>query len=568
MMKKIIYSSLLLILLSSLSFSQVAGTSSLNFLSGKWAISGEGGFTYTRSDFKTSSTDVYTRIMGEYFIPTTSPRIFGIRAYGSFGYLGGKGGVVGYVDPVTRLPINEFKTTVMHLGGGMLLAWVISNSAFPYVYTGASYLYFDPRNKSGSRLPNNSVKKYSRHEYSIQGELGTRFITGKNTSLNFSGSLNYVSIDKLDDFRASRDNDIYFSFMVGFSYYWGGKNDADQDGVVDEEDACPETPEGVRVDQFGCPLDSDRDGVPDYLDGCPGTRSNIVVDEDGCPQDSDEDGIADYQDQCLNTPPNIPVDSHGCPLDTDGDGVPDYKDNCLKTPEGVEVDKFGCPLESQEKKLPEITQMILSGDVNFEMGKSSLLPYARTMLDKLIIVLKKYPETRWSLVGYTDNLGSYQSNKRLSLERAWSVADYLISNGIESSRLEVSGMGSDFPLVSNSTSSGRALNRRVEIEMIVGETKESKYSTTTYTGEYNASIERNVGNMIFTDGKQYCIQLSSWRSYEVALREVDRLLAKGENAFITEVSNKGGLVGTWYRVRVGFFKFLQEARDTRARLVK
>lgn len=59
--------------------------------------------------------------------------------------------------------------------------------------------------------------------------------------------------------------------------------DSDGDGVVDSEDACPNTPAGVEVDSRGCPLDSDGDGVPDYLDRCPNTPQGTEVDEHGCP---------------------------------------------------------------------------------------------------------------------------------------------------------------------------------------------------------------------------------------------------------------------------------------------
>jgi OOP family OmpA-OmpF porin len=58
--------------------------------------------------------------------------------------------------------------------------------------------------------------------------------------------------------------------------------DSDGDGVPDNKDKCPNTPKGVKVDVFGCPLDSDRDGVPDYLDQCPNTPLGATVDARGC----------------------------------------------------------------------------------------------------------------------------------------------------------------------------------------------------------------------------------------------------------------------------------------------
>lgn len=58
--------------------------------------------------------------------------------------------------------------------------------------------------------------------------------------------------------------------------------DSDGDGVPDKKDKCPNTPRGVSVDVFGCPLDADRDGVADYLDQCPNTPMGATVDARGC----------------------------------------------------------------------------------------------------------------------------------------------------------------------------------------------------------------------------------------------------------------------------------------------
>lgn len=58
--------------------------------------------------------------------------------------------------------------------------------------------------------------------------------------------------------------------------------DSDKDGVFDNKDKCPDTPQGVKVDATGCPLDGDKDGVPDYLDKCLETPAGMPVDKDGC----------------------------------------------------------------------------------------------------------------------------------------------------------------------------------------------------------------------------------------------------------------------------------------------
>ncbi len=237
--------------------------------------------------------------------------------------------------------------------------------------------------------------------------------------------------------------------------------DSDGDGVADEEDACPDTPKGVKVDDRGCPLDTDGDGVPDYLDRCPDTPKGVRVDKDGCPLDSDGDGVPDYLDRCPDTPKGAPVDKDGCPLDSDGDGVPDYLDKCPDTPKGVPVDDAGCP--------PELITVHDDGtwevktQVFFDLNKAVIRDEAKPALDQLAEAMKSPRYAGWSVEvqGHCDKSGPRTFNERLSQKRADAVREYLVARGVAADRLVAKGYAWDRPRYPNDREH-RALNRRVE----------------------------------------------------------------------------------------------------------
>lgn len=116
-------------------------------------------------------------------------------------------------------------------------------------------------------------------------------------------------------------------------------------------------------------------------------------------------------------------------------------------------------------------QVILdeNSDVRFEYNKASLTPTAETNLNKVIEIFKKYPHTDILVVGHTDSIGSQDYNQPLSLRRAQSVADYLMTQGIAGNRLTTDGMGKLEPRYSNETAEGRAGNRRVEFAITANE---------------------------------------------------------------------------------------------------
>ncbi len=552
------------IVLSIQSFPQNSYSNKNHPLSGTVGVSLEGGATYTFSDFKKDGMHIYGRVLLEYIFPASRVGAIGLRGYGGGGFLAGSGGGIG-----SRPELEEFKTEMFIFGAGLEYLFTFSKFFVPYIYGGAALLYFNPKDNNGNRLTRNASNSYARTELAINGEMGMRFLVSQNISLNIGANINSVQSDNLDDVAAGTDNDLFLAGFGGITFYFGGARDSDWDGINDNEDACPKTPFGVAVDQFGCAVDSDKDGVPDHLDRCHNTPSNIEVDEYGCPIDTDMDGVPDFLDLCKDTPPNISVDKEGCPLDSDKDGVPDYADDCEDTPAGTEVDEWGCPVSEE---LPKVTTFVLTGSVNFEFAKSDLLPQAKTELDKIIKIMIEYPETSWLIAGHTDNIGSYSYNKQLSHARASSVANYLMYNGIERNRLVVIGVGPDDPTADNSTESGRALNRRVTLELTEKETeKETKTETKTTTSfapsNYNTFIERNVGQMIFTDGNLFCFQIAAFRTREKAENEAIRFLDASENVFIVE-SYLSELESAWYRVRIGFFKTINEAREQRKRFVR
>ena len=85
------------------------------------------------------------------------------------------------------------------------------------------------------------------------------------------------------------------------------------------------------------------------------------------------------------------------------------------------------------------------------------------MLDPLATSLQGDPSAQITIIGHTDSTGSDALNNRLSIERADSVRDYIVTRGVAAGRVATAGRGDREPIADNSTDAGRAKNRRVEI---------------------------------------------------------------------------------------------------------
>ena len=105
----------------------------------------------------------------------------------------------------------------------------------------------------------------------------------------------------------------------------------------------------------------------------------------------------------------------------------------------------------------------IPSDVSFATNSATISPQFKTILRDLATTLKNNPSTSITVIGYTDNTGSDAINQPLSRERAMSVRNYLVSQGVAADRFTVEGKGSSDPIASNLTAAGRAENRRVEI---------------------------------------------------------------------------------------------------------
>lgn len=118
----------------------------------------------------------------------------------------------------------------------------------------------------------------------------------------------------------------------------------------------------------------------------------------------------------------------------------------------------------------------LNNKILFGFDQSELSDVAKTNLDKLVVILEKYPDTNIEIQGHTDSKGSVSYNQRLSERRALAVASYLAGYGIHpsrvviaSSRLTTIGFGEKLPKYTNETADGQSKNRRVEFLVTANE---------------------------------------------------------------------------------------------------
>jgi outer membrane protein OmpA-like peptidoglycan-associated protein len=133
----------------------------------------------------------------------------------------------------------------------------------------------------------------------------------------------------------------------------------------------------------------------------------------------------------------------------------------MSSAEVGEVDTVDFKLE----KVRVGTKVVLDY-IYFETSKATLKPDSYEQLDQVIQFLENNSTVRLEISGHTDNVGSLSVNMKLSEARAKAVVDYLVSQGIDKSRLESKGYAFNEPIAPNYTPEGREKNRRVEFKVL------------------------------------------------------------------------------------------------------
>jgi len=185
-------------------------------------------------------------------------------------------------------------------------------------------------------------------------------------------------------------------------------------------------------------------------------------------KDSDGDGLTDKEELEIGTDPNNP--------DTDGDGLYDgqevmeYKTDPLDpdtdgggVKDGIEVLNGADPLDGDDDILSiGVGEKLILKNIEFDVAKTTITKKSERILGFAERALKTAKNMEILIVGHTDNTGSLENNITLSEGRAEAVKAWLVSKGIEATRLTTKGEGPNQPIVPNTTDANKQKNRRVE----------------------------------------------------------------------------------------------------------
>ena len=340
-----------------------------------------------------------------------------------------------------------------------LVSWI---DAYAFGAVGGNYL-FNADKKLDAQVPIGvglDFKVTPKFFFELQGEYRTSLLNQTNNTVLSTGFMylfgpslpEEVSENNIDEVKDSDEDGIQDNideciFEKGTAEL-GGCPDKDGDGIIDKKDKCPDIKGTMALE--GCQLkDKDNDGVDDSIDECPESVGLAMF--NGCP-DSDADGIPDHKDECIDRVGDKKY--NGCP-DSDKDGIADNVDPC-PTQSGKDN---GCPpITVEDQQALEIA----TESIYFASGSSTLSIESTIILDKVAMILSKYPNKNLSIEGHTDNTGYADLNKQLSTLRARACYDYLVLKGIPARRMSYEGFGSEKPLTSNNSEAGRRKNRRTE----------------------------------------------------------------------------------------------------------
>ncbi len=234
---------------------------------------------------------------------------------------------------------------------------------------------------------------------------------------------------------------------LGAPFEVKARGDRDNDGVFDDEDACPDVA-GVRT-------------TDPKTNGCPPPPKPPP------PPDRDGDGILDADDACPDVK-GVKTDdpkTNGCPPpppDRDKDGIPDAEDACPDQagPRDPDPKKNGCPVQGIHF---ERDQIVLDDTIYFETNVARVRHYSFPLIRRLADFINAHPEIIGiSIEGHTDETGTGGYNKLLSQARAEAVKNMLVSFGVDRKKMTTAGWGKDRPIDLGHDEEAHKRNRRVE----------------------------------------------------------------------------------------------------------
>ena len=188
--------------------------------------------------------------------------------------------------------------------------------------------------------------------------------------------------------------------------------------------------------------DVDGDGVSDMYDIDNETPAGVMVAGNGKALDSDQDGIPDYKDVDPFTPKGAEVDEYGKELDDDNDGVGNSIDAEPNTEEGAIVNWQGVTVGGGDAVASGVIPSVF-----FKFDSAALDSHSEDRLIIIAKIMKNNPNIKVDVVGYADQVGDPDYNKKLGEKRANAVVKFLTdAYGIDESRMTVKTEGADKPL--------------------------------------------------------------------------------------------------------------------------
>ena len=236
--------------------------------------------------------------------------------------------------------------------------------------------------------------------------------------------------------------------------------DTDGDGIVDSKDVCPDIP-GVRKFK-GCPMSEADMAAKAAAEEKARMEAEAMAAQKAAEEKAKMEAEAEAKARAAAEAARKAKEEADAKA-AEAAKMKAEEDAKMKAKEEAEA-KARAAAEAVRVRNAEVTKRftaMLQG-LKFNSSQSTFKQESYARMDEAVSVLNEFPDINVLIQGHTDSQGAADANRSLSQKRADAVMAYLVSKGINPTRLSSSGLGEEYPVADNNTAAGRAQNRRVE----------------------------------------------------------------------------------------------------------